>query len=81
MLDRGGDSRFAHEPGPEFGIGRQVEREDLERDRPLERQVRRPEHDAHATSADESVQAVATEDRTKPQHVSGSARSAAIAGS
>ena len=62
VIDRRRDLRLAHEPGPDRLILQQPGRDHLQRDRAVQRQLRRPVHDAHAAAPRDRLDAVAGED-------------------
>ena len=61
VVERGRDPRLGDEAPPEARVLRQLGRDQLERDGPLERQVDRRVDDAHATAAEDALDAVAGE--------------------
>ena len=58
VAQAGGDPRLADEPLPETVVGREVGRQDLERDRVTEARMLGQVDDAHVRAADHRVQAV-----------------------
>jgi hypothetical protein len=61
VVDRGGEAGLAQEALAEALVLRELGGEDLQRDRPLEREVVGAEHDSHPAAADEGLQPVAGE--------------------
>jgi hypothetical protein len=59
VVDRRGHPRLALEPLAEAGVARAVRGDQLDRDRPPQRQLRRAVHDAHAAAAGDRLDATA----------------------
>ena len=68
MVERGLEHRLAAEPGGELRVGREVRREHLQRDRALERELRRLVHDAHPAAPEDALDAVAGDRLTRREH-------------
>jgi hypothetical protein len=62
VLERRGDPRLALEALAEVLVGREVRRDDLEGDRAVEREVRRPVDDAHPATPGDALDPVAADD-------------------
>ncbi len=62
VIDRRRDLRLAHEPVADRLVLEQPGRDDLQRDRAIERELRRPVDDAHAAAAGDRLDPVAGED-------------------
>ena len=72
MVERGGEPRLAREALAEGLVLAQLWREQLERDRALERDVLRPVDDAHPPVPEQGVEAITREfvaDTRDPVHV------------
>ena len=67
MVERGGEAWLAQEAGTERLVLGQLRRDQLQRDRALERQVDRPVDDAHAAAADQRLDPVAGEGRARSE--------------
>ena len=59
MIERGREARLAQEALAERAIVRQLGRDQLQRDGPVERELGRPVDDPHAAAADDTVDPVA----------------------
>jgi hypothetical protein len=68
MVQRGGEPRLAHEPLPEGFVVRELRREDLEGHADAEPRVLGPVDDAHATAAQERLDAVTGELGSDPRN-------------
>ena len=69
MIQRGGEAALALEARAEHAVAGEVGREHLQRDRPIERHVRRAVDDAHPSPPGHCVDAVAREGRADAQLV------------
>ena len=61
MIERGSKARLAQEALAERAIVRELGRDQLQRDGPVERELGRPVDDPHAAAADDTVDPVAGE--------------------
>ena len=66
VVDRGRQLALAEKPVPKPSIRRQLRRQDLQRNRPIQRHVLRPIDHAHAAPADKRLHAVAGQRGTDP---------------
>jgi hypothetical protein len=67
MVYGGGEPGLALEPGLEHGVGGPLGRDDLQRNRPAEGQLRRAVNDAHAAAAGHPLDAATGEPRLQGQ--------------
>jgi hypothetical protein len=61
MVDRGCEARLPQEALAEDGVARELGRDQLQGDGPIERELGCPVDDAHASAAENAVDAVARE--------------------